>query len=125
MGLLVTVDTNSDVLSVDLKPGQVAETVEFDDSHLIDLAEDGSVLSIEILTPEDPKIEEIAEKYGLGDRVPEILSAIEAARAPKITTATVGSRFEIVQGSVRFSGGQFVGTRPAEVIPPARELTLR
>jgi uncharacterized protein YuzE len=125
MGLLVTVDTSSGIFSVDLAHGRVAETVEFDDSHLIDLAEDGRVLSIEILTPDDPKIEEIAEKYSLGHRVPEILSAIETARAPKVTTATVGSRFDVVQGSVRFSGGQFVGTRPAEVIPPPRELTLR
>jgi uncharacterized protein YuzE len=122
---LVTVDTSAGIFSVDLASGRVAETVEFDESHLIDLDEDGRVLSIEVLTPDDPKIEEIAEKYGLERRVPEILSAIQAALAPKITTATVGSRFDVIQGSVRFSGGQFVETRPAEVIPPPRELTPR
>lgn len=122
---LVTVDTITGVFSVDLEAGQVARTVEFDDSHLVDVADDGRVLSFEVLTPDDPKIEEIAEQYGFVERVPEILVAVEAARAPQITTSTTASSFEIIQGSVRFAGGQLVETRPAEVLPPPRELTLQ
>ena len=121
----MTVDTITGVFSVDLEAGQVARTVEFDDSHLVDVADDGRVLSFEVLTPDDPKIEEIAEQYGFVERVPEILVAVEAARAPQITTSTTASSFEIIQGSVRFAGGQLVETRPAEVLPPPRELTLQ
>ena len=119
----VMIDPKTGVFSVDLETGQVAQTVEFDDSHLIDLADDGHVLSIEVLTPDEPKIQEIAEQYGLVELVPDILAAIEAARTPQITTTTQ-SRFQTVQGTVRLVGGPLAETRPANVVPLPRELTL-
>jgi uncharacterized protein YuzE len=124
---LVTVDTTTGVFSVDLDVGEVARTVEFDDSHLLDLDDAGRVLSIEVLTPDDPKIKEIAEQHGFVELVPDILAAIEIARAPQITTSTTGTWPDPIQGSVRFTGNALVGTRPAVVVPPPqeRELTLK
>lgn len=119
----VTIDSRTGVFSVDLRAGQVARTVEFDDTHLVDIDANGTVLSIEVLTPDDPKIQEIAAQYGFGELVPAIHAAIAAACAPQITTKTT-SQFRDMQATVRFVGGSLVGTRPAEVKPPPRELTL-
>jgi hypothetical protein len=80
---IVTVDATTGVFTVALGSGRVGRTVEFDDSHLLDLADDGRVLGIEVLTPEDPKIEQMAERYGFSERVPEILAAVASAREPQ------------------------------------------
>jgi uncharacterized protein YuzE len=72
----VTYDRNVRALTVELEEGSVAGTVAFDEEHLLDLDEDGQVLAVEVLTPDDPKIAEMATAYGFEDRVPEILVAI-------------------------------------------------
>jgi uncharacterized protein YuzE len=79
---IVTVDSTTGVFTVELNSGSVSRTVEFDDSHLVDLSDDGLVLGIEVLTPDDPKIEQMAERYGFRDRVPEILAAVASAHEP-------------------------------------------
>lgn len=120
---IVTRDSRSGVFSVDIDVGEVARTAQFDDSHLVDLDADGRVLSVEILTPDDPKIEEIAAQFGFEDRVPEILAAIEEAFAPRVET--VGGGFTTIQGVSRSNGGDddLVGGRSQGNIPP-REITL-
>lgn len=119
---IVTYDTNARVFSVELDRGKVARTVEFDDSHLVDLSSDGRVLSIEILTPENPSIEDMAARFGFEDRVPEILEAVEAALAPRLETGS-SSGFQKVQGSSRVIGGETTEGRSAGEIPP-RKITL-
>ena len=119
---IVTRDSRSGVFSVDIDTGAVARTAQFDDSHLVDLAEDGRVLSLEILDPADPKIKEMAARFGFEEQVPQILTAIEEALAPRLTTVARG--FTTIQGTSRANGGEdLVSGRSHGQIPP-REITL-
>lgn len=120
---LLTRDPTTGVFSVDLSDGRVARTAQLDDSHLVDLAEDGRVLSIEILTPDDPKIEEMAAAFGFEDRVPEILETIRAAFAPAETTVTASQGFVTVRGVVTVFGGELAAGESVGQIQP-REITL-
>lgn len=71
-----TYDRPARVLTVGFEEGSIAETVPFDEDHLVDLDENGRALGIEVLTPDDPKVEEMAAAFGFVDRVPAILTAI-------------------------------------------------
>lgn len=123
---LVSRDPRSGVFSVELVSGQFARTVQIDEDHLVDLDAGGRVLSIEVLDPANPKIEEIAARFGIEDQVPEILAAIDASLTPKAGTATSGSSFQQVQGVVRIvddAGGELVLGKSAGTVQP-REITL-
>lgn len=87
----VTYDRHARALTVELEKGAVAGTVAFDEDHLVDLDAEGRVLSIEVLTPETPMIEEVAARFGIdAARVGMIVAAIDrafAATAPETRTA--------------------------------------
>jgi uncharacterized protein YuzE len=121
---LLTRDPATGVYSVDLEDGEVARTAQLDDSHLVDLADDGRVLSIEILTPDDPKIEEMAAAFEFEDRVPEILDAIRAAFSPPIKTVVIAFQaIQIVEGEVAVFGADASPGNSAGTILP-QKITL-
>lgn len=88
----VTYDRTARALTVvleeaGLEDGSVVNTAAFDEEHLIDFDETGRVIALEVLTPEDPKVAEMASAYGFEDRVPSILLAIlDALTAPSVET---------------------------------------
>jgi uncharacterized protein YuzE len=116
----VILDTRSGVFSVELAEGQVARTIDFDSAHLVDVDSSGQVLSIEVLDPANPRIEEIAASFGIEDRVPEILRAIEAAYARPDTAAA--GEFRMVQGASSPNGGAAVESSSRGSV--AREIDL-
>jgi uncharacterized protein YuzE len=75
----VIYDTRGDVYEVELPGGAYHRTVEFDENNFVDLDEDGNVIAIEVLAPEQARISEIAESFGFADDAPEILRAVEQA----------------------------------------------
>ena len=104
----VTYDRGARALTVVLEEaglaeGSVAKTAAYDEEHLVDLDESGRALAIEVLTPEDPKVAEMARAYGFEDRVPQILVAIlEALTAPtEVETAGRGTHWVDVSSSER------------------------
>lgn len=77
-----------------LEERSVAKTAAYDEEHLVDLDENGRVLAIEVLTPEAPKVAEMAQAYGFEDRVPQILVAIlEALTAPREVETGAGTKW--------------------------------
>lgn len=109
----VMFDPETRIFSVDLDYGEIFRTVEFDDSHLLDLAADGGVLSIEVLTPDDPKTDQMAAVYGFEDRVPEIQAALDRAIGPHTATAA-SEPWRPIQGIASVVGGDLAETLPAE-----------
>lgn len=95
----VRVDLRHRVLSVVLDDAEVAQTVEFDDSHLVDLDAEGRAVGVEVLTPEDLKIEAMAEQFQFSDQVPAILDQIRRVLAPQTTTAVSSGAPIVVEGS--------------------------
>lgn len=73
----VTYDRNHRVFTIELAEGAVARTVEFDDAHLVDLDAHGRVLSVEILTVDDPRIEALAGRFGFEDRIDQIKREVQ------------------------------------------------
>ncbi len=116
-------DPRSGVFSVDLEPGEFSRTVQFDEDHNVDLDANGRVLSIEVLNPAEPKLEEIAARFGIEDRLPEILEAVSAAVAPVQTGTTASRQLVSVNGTVRVIGGSSASGTSGEPVPP-REITL-
>jgi uncharacterized protein YuzE len=100
---LVTYDTAAQVYAVDLRQGDVARTVEFDDAHLVDLDATGNVLSIEVLTLDPPRIAEIAAAYDLGVPLGEILSAISSAVPPGLSTGAPSAAWRVVPVTVNWT----------------------
>jgi uncharacterized protein YuzE len=74
-------DPEADALEVRLSQKPVARTVSVTDLHMVDLDAEGRPVAIEILVPNDPRLDEIAAEFGLDDQVPAIRAAIEKAMA--------------------------------------------
>jgi uncharacterized protein YuzE len=89
----VRVDFAHRILSVVLNDGRVEWTDQLDDAHLVDMSADGQVVGIEILTPDNLKIEEMAERFDFRDQVPAIQAAIQSVMAP--TASSFGRPMEI------------------------------
>jgi uncharacterized protein YuzE len=92
----VVYDREGRALTILLEGGEIVGTVAVDDDHLVDVDADGKALSIEILTPETPMIEAIAERFGIAsERVPAIIEAVEGALATAPETRTAAAPFEV------------------------------
>lgn len=127
MAVHVTYDTIGDVYAIDLVPAPVARTVEFDDAHLVDLADDGSVVSIEVLDPDRARLNEIAAQFGLEDQLPEIEEAVRNSVPPvtrprdlfisySFTTAT-----RYAPTVVKIASGKSLATAPSREVALAME----
>ena len=82
----VRVDFEHRVLSVLLNDAQVVATRRLDDAHLVDVDADGHAVGIEILAPDDLKIDEMAERFGFSDQAAVIHAAVQRVLNP--TTGT-------------------------------------
>lgn len=74
-------DAEADALYVrlgSLRRG-VDETIEIDESRLVDLDEEGRPIGIEILGLVNYRIDDIAERFGLGDRLADIDASVARA----------------------------------------------
>jgi uncharacterized protein YuzE len=76
---LVRYDAEADAFSVRVSDKDVARTVVIDDAHYVDLDDQGAVVAIEVLTPDDPQVEAITARFGIEDLAPVILEAIRQA----------------------------------------------
>lgn len=128
MNPVVTYDARHRVFTVELERGKVARTARFDDAHLVDLDHGGRVLSIEVLTPDDPRIEDIAARFGIEDRVEAILKAI-TEQVPGSTSDTGVSRTKFVvtpdyQAPSPGSHRLIPSSKRSQGSVPARELDL-
>jgi uncharacterized protein YuzE len=114
----VRMDLRHRVVSVLLNDAQIARTRQLDDAHFVDVDVDGRAVGIEILTPDDLKIEEMAERFGFSEQAPTIRAAIYSATAP-----TVGSfgRSQVFQGVIADgppAEAETEGTDDPPVMPP-------
>ena|SRR5438128_2664103 len=92
----VIVDLQHRSLSVYLRHGPSVGTRELDDAHLVDFDVDDRPTSIEILTPEDWKLEEMGERFGFTDEVPAIRAELnKVLYAPTGTVASYGEPLEV------------------------------
>ena len=68
-------DSDANALAVTLGDGAVAQTVEFDSGTLVDLDENGEILTIEVISPARQwPLEEIASAYAIvGDQEKRVL----------------------------------------------------
>lgn len=74
-------DREADALYIQLRDGEVARTIEVDDSRILDLADDGTVVGIEVLYPaENLAIASLSREYGFE----HLLDAIDDAVAAKL-----------------------------------------
>jgi uncharacterized protein YuzE len=87
----VRVDFAHRILSVVLNDRQIVATRQFDDAHLVDVDAEGRVVAIEILSPENLRIEDMAEQFGFVDQATVIRNQIRKVLAPPTgTTASYG-----------------------------------
>ncbi len=96
----VSVDLRHRALSVILNDALIAGTLELDDAHLVDVDAAGRPVSIEILTLDNWKLEEMGAKFGFSDQVPAISAAInDILRLPTGTAVSYGQPI-VVTGKV-------------------------
>lgn len=120
----VTYDREARALTVELEEGAVAGTAVFDEEHLVDLDENGRVVAIEVLTPDDPKIAEMARAYGFEERTGEILVAIlNALTAPRVETGAKwidvsSSMTHVDLGPVEWKTASASGALPQRKLDP-------
>jgi len=111
------------VFTVDLAEGEVSRTVKYDEAHLIDFDADGVVLGVEVLAPEDSKIEAIATEYGFEGRLPAILGAIRA-EVPAAPVATAASSVFVETAPYAGSFGNVSRDERSEADSAPREIDL-
>jgi uncharacterized protein YuzE len=86
-------DREADAIYLRLSDQPVARTAEVTDMHMVDLDANGVPVGIEILDPSDPRLEEIAARFGLLDSLLALRNAVDASMAD---TSTFGSADLIV-----------------------------
>jgi uncharacterized protein YuzE len=127
MAVQVTYDTISDVYTIELSPRPIARTVEFDGVHLVDLDEDGSVVSIEVLDPDRARLSDVANEFGLTDQLSEIEVKVSGEVPPLTRPAALYASY-MFTAATHFHPGALVyakavssgQSRPAA---PAHELS--
>lgn len=129
MPVHVTYDITGDVYAIKLRSRPIARTVEVDGVHLVDLADDGSVVGIEVLDPDHAELRQVASEFGLTDQLPEIEAEVRKA-VPPITrpgalyvsyTMAVATAAHYVPGSLALAKS---GRAESKSLPPAREVEL-
>jgi hypothetical protein len=116
-------DRQAQAITVEFEDADVQGTVAFpDEDHLADLGADGHVVALEILSPNDLKLEEMAERFGLVERLRELEAVVARAMAPWTGVASAPT-VTIVQGSVALGFGPQEPARSASETS-ARELDL-
>jgi hypothetical protein len=93
----VKFDLQHRMLSVRLNDGQIAWTDQLDDAHLVDVDAEGRVVGIDVMTLDDFKIDEMAERFGFTDQIPAIKAAIQSVMAP--TTVGSSGKSQVIQGT--------------------------
>jgi uncharacterized protein YuzE len=78
----VRVDLQHKMLSVMLNDRDIARTDQLDDAHLVDVDAEGHVVGLDIMSLDNLKIEEMAERFGFSDQVAAIRAAIRDIMAP-------------------------------------------
>jgi len=86
-------------LEVILSDASVAGTRQLDDAHLVDVDADEQPVSIEILTLDDLRIEEMGDQFGFSDQVPAIHAEIEKVVSPTGTAVSYGKPI-VIPGKV-------------------------
>jgi uncharacterized protein YuzE len=114
MAPTVRYDPEADAFAVRLGDRPVARTVVVDDAHYVDLDADGNVVKIEVLTPKNPQIESIAERFGIADQTPAILVAIEEALPHSLSVTSPSLLVVLDQATFRALQYSVV---PAELTP--------
>ena len=93
----VTIDLRHRMLSIQLNDGEIAWTDQLDDAHLVDVDAEGRVVSLDIMTLDDFKIDEMAERFGFSDQAPAIKAAIRNVMTPPTTGSSGEAR--VIQGT--------------------------
>jgi uncharacterized protein YuzE len=78
------------VLSVVLNEREVHRTRQLDDAHLVDVDANGEAVGIEILTLDNWKIDEMAERFGFSEQATAIKEAIDRVMTPTGTAVSYG-----------------------------------
>ncbi len=86
-------------LEVRLRDAPVAGTLELDDAHLVDVDAEDRPVAIEILTLDNLRLEEMADRFGFSDHVPAIRAEIEKVATPTGTAASYGAPV-VIPGNV-------------------------
>lgn len=127
MPLLVTYDPTEAVYTIRLREGAVAKSVEVGETHVVDLDDEGRVLSIEVLDPSEADLAAVAQEFGLGDAE---LAAIEQAVRGSVPTVAVGtSKTEAtlwipMHGPASSLAHHGTPSAPGSAFPPPREISL-
>src|SRR5215217_5712094 len=112
----VRIDLRHRMLSVRLRDGEVAWTDQLDDAHLVDVDADGGVVGLDIMTLDDFKIDEMAERFGFADQAPAIKAAIQGVMTPATTAGSSGPP-QVIQGTREVGVGTNVRTEfPSEPV---------
>ena len=114
----VKVDFAHRMLSVLLRDGKVAWTDQLDDAHLVDLDSDGTVIALDILTPDDLRIDEMAERFGFADQARTIRAAIQRAMAPTVSSAGDPLVVKAVLAPAPPAAGETEEAPKRPVVPP-------
>jgi uncharacterized protein YuzE len=121
-------DPVGDVLTVHLAEGEVARTIEVDPEHLVDLAEDGTVLAFELLDPDTGRLASLARDFGLSDRLDEIRAVIDAQLPQRTRPGTLVASYSFTAAKhyplqapmwVDVAWGRTVPSAPVQEIPLA------
>lgn len=97
-------DRDSRTLTIELASDEVVGTVAFpDDDHLLDLNAAGAIVGIEILTPNDLKLVEIAERYDLNLH-DVLLAALRALWLDAPTGVSLYTSIEHVEATLTTTG---------------------
>jgi hypothetical protein len=88
----IKIDLQHRMLSVRLSDGDIAWTDQLDDAHLVDVDAEGRVIALDIMTLDNFKIDEMAERFGFSAQVPAIKAAIQSVMAP--TAGSSGKALE-------------------------------
>lgn len=118
-------DSTADSYVVELSSEPFNCTVRIDDANLVDLDAAGNVIAIEILEPKAARLEMIATRFGLTNRLDEILTAIQAT-VPISLPETRGTFFATVEPRIQYARRQVALNKSRETRhrPLVKELTL-
>jgi hypothetical protein len=82
------------MLSVRLSDGEIAWTDQLDDAHLVDVDAEGRVIALDIMTLDNFKIDEMAERFDFREQAPAIKAAIESVMAPTAGSSGKAHEFQ-------------------------------
>ena len=113
----VRVDLQHRMLTVMLNDGKIESTDQLDDVHLVDVDADGRVVGIDILTLDDFKIDEMAQRFGFTDQAAAIKAAIRTVLSPQTTTVASVGKQRVVAGEPKYVIDEAAETQPKRPEP--------